>query len=736
MRRVLIRALLASTLACGPISMAIAADPQNPAVPGSASTPLPAVPPPATAQQPVPTYKLPPVIVTSTRTGIAPEDATTYVTVLTGQDIKQSPQLVLDDLLRQVTGFNTFRRSSSIVTAPADDPEAEGVTLRGVGPGGASRALVMLDGIPVNDAFGGWLYWDEIPLNSIDRIEVVEGGGSNLWGNEAEGGVINIISKPIPDNSGVETQASYGIRNTTQDAVTVNYNQGPIRGMLEGNFFNTDGWNIVQSNFRGPIDGTSSSINELFAGRVEFDPGSGLSSFLRGSYYNENLDLGTPFRNASVTRGFINGGAALDDRLGDLFHLSVYAHLSSYFQNFSTVNAARTMETPTQLQSVPSTDVGGFLTWTRTFFKYHQVAAGGDFRLIDGQSQDSFYNFTGTVIADQRVSSGRQNFFGAYIEDVFQPTDYFQVDASVRGDFFDSFDGQIQDTPAVGVPTNVTFPAHMRTATSPKLGIRYNPWKWLTLRAAIYEAFRVPTLAELYRQSSVEDLVLLPNPNLSPEFMEGGEIGFQFRKFKGITLSATGYWDILHDPISNVVTAANPITGNDSERTRVNLGRARIRGYELDAEYSLSSLLYNAAYLDPITITGSFLESEATLVSNPPDPTLVGRRLALVPWETINVGVRYSNPIFGDLTVQQQYWGKQYEDSDNHDIQGNYWITNLTLSKTFQEFTQARWLNGTTVFAKVQNMMNRTYVIDLGGGIPKVGTPLLIQFGLTAPIRF
>lgn len=716
--------------------MAIAADPQNPAVPGSAATPLPAVPPPATAQQPVPTYKLPPVIVTSTRTGIAPEDATTYVTVLTGQDIKQSPQLVLDDLLRQVTGFNTFRRSSSIVTAPADDPEAEGVTLRGVGPGGASRALVMLDGIPVNDAFGGWLYWDEIPLNSIDRIEVVEGGGSNLWGNEAEGGVINIISKPIPDNSGVETQASYGIRNTTQDAVTVNYNQGPIRGMLEGNFFNTDGWNIVQSNFRGPIDGRSSSINELFAGRVEFDPGSGLSSFLRGSYYNENLDLGTPFRNARVSRGFINGGAALDDRLGDLFHLSVYAHLSSYFQNFSTVNAARTIETPTQLQSVPSTDVGGFLTWTRTFFKYHQVAAGGDFRLIDGQSQDSFYNFTGAVIADQRVSSGRQNFFGAYIEDVFQPTDYFQVDASVRGDFFDSFDGQIQDTPAVGVPTNVTFPAHLRTATSPKLGIRYNPWKWLTLRAAIYEAFRVPTLAELYRQSSVEDLVLLPNPNLSPEFMEGGEIGFQFRKFKGITLSATGYWDILHDPISNVVTAANPITGNDSERTRVNLGRARIRGYELDAEYSLSSLLYNAAYLDPITITGSFLESEATLVSNPPDPTLVGRRLALVPWETINVGVRYSNPIFGDLTVQQQYWGKQYEDSDNHDIQGNYWITNLTLSKTFQEITQARWLNGTMVFAKVQNMMNRSYVIDLGGGIPKVGTPLLIQFGLTAPIRF
>jgi hypothetical protein len=124
-------------------------------------------------------------------------------------------------------------------------------------------------------------------------------------------------------------------------------------------------------------------------------------------------------------------------------------------------------------------------------------------------------------------------------------------------------------------------------------------------------------------------------------------------------------------------------------------------------------------------------------VSNPPDPTLAGRRLALVPWQTINIGVRYSHPIFGELTVQQQYWGKQYEDSDNHDIQGNYWITNLTLSKTFAEvYRGAQWLNGITAYVKIQNMMNRNYVIDLGGGIPKVGTPLLMQFGLSGPIRF
>ena len=666
---------------------------------------------------------------------MSPKNATNYVTELNAEQIAQSSQLVLDDMLRQVPGFNTFRRSSSIVTAPADDPEAQGVTLRGVGPGGASRALVLLDGIPVNDAFGGWIYWDEIPLNSIERVEVVEGGGSNLWGNSAEGGVINIISKR-PENNQVIAQASYGIRNTTQDALTTTYVQGPFRVSLEGDFFNTDGWNIVKSGFNGPIDQDASSIHELFGGRVDFDPGNGVSTFLRGSYYNEDRDLGTPFRSAGASRGFINAGGAMETAAGDLLHLSVYAHLSNYNQNFSIVNAQRTAETPSQLQTVPSTDVGGFLTWTRTFFRDHQVSVGSDFRVINGQSEDSFFDPSGTFIADNKVSSGNQNFFGLYVEDVFRPVDNFEADLSVREDVFNSFDGQIEDQPTGGPASTVTFPAHTRTATSPRFGARYNPWEWLTLRCGYYQAFRAPTLAELYRQSSVEDLVLLPNPNLSPEFLDGGEAGFQFRKWPGLTFGMTGYWNVLHNPISNVVTAANPITGDDSERSRVNLGRARIRGYQIDLEYALPSLFFRGpSSPDPLTFTASFLESEATLVDNPPDPTLVGRRLTLVPWQTISLGLQYANPIIGTLTVQEQYWGKQFEDSDSHDEQGAYWVTNLTLSKTFTQ-APTKWLNGTTVFGKVQNVFNRNYIVDLGGGIPKVGTPLLIQFGVSVPVSF
>jgi outer membrane receptor protein involved in Fe transport len=683
-------------------------------------------------------YTLPPVVVSATRTPITPDTSTSYLTVFTNDDIKQTPALVVDDALRWIPGFNTFRRSSSMVTAPADDPEAEGVTLRGVGPGGASRALVLLDGVPVTDAFGGWIYWDELPLAGIDRVEVVQGGGSDLWGSSAEGGVINIISKQPSNTNNLQTQASYGNRNTTQDNVSGDYLWGPVKISLEQDFFNTNGWNVIRSGSRGPADHSSSSLHTLSNGRIEYDPGNGITTFLRGDYYQEYRDLGTSFRSASATRGFIDGGGSYDDGLGDVFSTSIYSHLSTYHENFSTENDARTIETPSQTQRIPSTDVGGFLTWTRTFFQQHTIAAGGDFRLIDGTSYDNFYNTAGTVIDDHRKSSGKQQFYGLYVEDLFRPLEQLEIDVSVRGDVFTNYDGKIIDSPVGAPSTTQTFTNRVRTATSPRLGIRYDPWKWLNLHLGLYEAYRAPTLAELYRQSSVEDLVLLPNPRLNPEWLDGGEIGAVFKLIHGLTAGWTGYWDNLHDPINNVVTATNPVTGADAERTRENLGRARICGYQADLEYDFDWINWYqwSGYHPDLSVMANYLRSEATLTSSPPDTTLVGRRLALVPWDTLSVGLRYSDSMLGEFWFQEQYQGKQWEDSDNHDLQPSYWVTNMSWSRAIPHFGTVPTLDASTVYLKVQNVFNNQYIIDLGGDVPHIGTPLMIVGGFTVPLNF
>ena len=133
------------------------------------------------------------VTVTPTRSEQRLGDIPASVNVVAREDIKLAPAMVVDEVLQRIPTFSLFRRSSSL----SANPTSQGVSLRGIGPSGVSRTLVLLDGIPYNDAFGGWVYWTGIPLESADRIEVVDTASSSLYGTYAMGGVINIV-RPSP----------------------------------------------------------------------------------------------------------------------------------------------------------------------------------------------------------------------------------------------------------------------------------------------------------------------------------------------------------------------------------------------------------------------------------------------------------------------------------------------------------------------------------------------------------
>src|SRR3989475_4130970 len=203
---------------------------------------------PAAAQPPDDPTHLEPVVVTVTRIEQKAGEAPASVTVLTRDDIRLSPSQTLDDLLRQVPGFSLFRRSSSLVTHPT----TQGLSLRGIGPSGTSRALVLVDGVPVNDAFGGWVYWDRIPLQSIEQIEVVRGGGSSVWGNYALGGVVHVLTRR-PTERAVLFDASYGTNETMNFDLLLQDVEGPFRISLEGNYFSTGGSDVVKKSRRGPV---------------------------------------------------------------------------------------------------------------------------------------------------------------------------------------------------------------------------------------------------------------------------------------------------------------------------------------------------------------------------------------------------------------------------------------------------------------------------------------------------
>ena len=149
------------------------------------------------------------VTVTASRMEQRLRDVPASVTVLRQEDIRRSPAVVADDVLRQIPTFSLFRRTSSL----ASHPTAQGVSLRGIGPSGVSRTLVLLDGVPFNDPFGGWVYWTRVPLDAADRIEVVDRSSSSLYGNYAMGGVINIMTAAAMRRT-VEVKAQYGNRNS------------------------------------------------------------------------------------------------------------------------------------------------------------------------------------------------------------------------------------------------------------------------------------------------------------------------------------------------------------------------------------------------------------------------------------------------------------------------------------------------------------------------------------------
>jgi outer membrane cobalamin receptor len=287
--------------------------------------------PPAVAQSPDDPAQLEPVVVTVTRMEQKADEAPASVTILTRDDIEHSASQTVDDLLRQVPGFSLFRRSSSLVTHPT----TQGLSLRGIGPSGTSRALVLVDGVPANDPFGGWIYWGRIPMLGIQQIEVVRGGGSSAWGNYALGGVVQILTRR-PTERALYFDASYGTRETMNFDLLLHDVEGPFRIALEGNYFSTGGYDVVKASRRGSIDIEADSNHSTFNGRVELVATPEASFFVAGSYFYEARNNGTPLQiNHTGT-----GSGAVGGRLGTLdegeWRFAVFADTQEFRSTFST----------------------------------------------------------------------------------------------------------------------------------------------------------------------------------------------------------------------------------------------------------------------------------------------------------------------------------------------------------------------------------------------------------------
>src|SRR5690349_1090148 len=167
---------------------------------------------PAAAQEKRPQEKVEPVKTSITVTGQIATETPANISVLDRDVLHGTAGTELDDRLRMVPGFSLFRRTSSLVAHPT----TQGVSLRGLGSSGASRSLVLWDGVPINDPFGGWIYWTRLSPEELDRVEIVRGASTSIFGDRAMAGSIALISRPA-EKRRVEAGFEAGNLNT-QDA--------------------------------------------------------------------------------------------------------------------------------------------------------------------------------------------------------------------------------------------------------------------------------------------------------------------------------------------------------------------------------------------------------------------------------------------------------------------------------------------------------------------------------------
>lgn len=665
------------------------------------------------------------VTVTAARTEQRTSDVAASVNVLGRETLRRSPAVVADDVLRQIPTFSLFRRTSSLVAHPT----AQGVSLRGVGPSGVSRTLVLLDGAPFNDPFGGWVYWTRVPLGSLDRIEVVDGSSSSVYGNYAMGGVINIVTIP-PARRTLEVSSQYGNRSTPKVDLAASDRWGKLRASLDGSIFSTDGYPIVAAAERGLVD-TNASVNfSNVTVKLQYDLSDRLHAFARGGYFREERDNGkvstidgTAEANDTTWKS-ASGGMRV--RLPDDSDLQVA--LFSDFTRFRSNFLAVPMTTPprsigrmTLNQRVPSTGVGGMAQWSRALGAHQFFTAGVDWRWVDGDSrEDGLDALTGTQITLERISGGTQRSVGVFVQDLITPTPRLMLTLAARIDGWRNYNAHNLETSVPsGVPTvnhRPTLPDRKDSVISPRMAALYHVSDWLTVWGDLGWGFRAPTLNELYRQFRVGTVTTLANNQLGPERLLGGDVGIRIAPASNVVWRTTWFDNRVEDPVSNVTLT---IAGPNVTQQRQNLGRTRIWGVQTDVEYRLGPF---------VRISGGYLYDRARVTEFAANPALVRKYLPQVPKHRGSMQIAYSNPKHLYVTVGLQAVGRQFDDDLNSRVVPGraepglpkYALVDVSASRAIGRNVE--------LFAGVQNLFDRQYFV---GTLPTTtGTPRLVNGGI------
>ena len=625
------------------------------------------------------------VEVTAARSPLALDASASSVRMMTGEQLREAPGFTLDDRLRQVAGFQLFRRTSSWVA----NPTTEGTTLRGLGSTAASRTLVLSDQVPLNDAYGGWIHWSEIPALATRDVELMRGGASDLYGSSAIGGVIDVVPV-VPKSFGYGLNLAGASEDTSIVDGLLTAGTHGWSGLAASSLFRTDGYILTAPELRGPVDVASNVHSE--SGRVELRHVVGADDdvFVRGNVLNEARNNGTPLQTNGARIWRYVAGGDWSDGDADKYLVRVYGTDQSYRQSFSSINATRTSEKLTAFHVDPSQQVGGAVQWARGYRQW-TVVAGGD--VLDNRGTD-------LEELSQVSLSARQRGEGVYGEVLWQPGSW-SIAFSSRFDHFASFDARQSG----GTPP--PLPNISENVFNPRLGVVKKINGTLSLTGSGFRAFRGPTMNELYRQGQVGQQITLANPGLRAERATGFEFGALASAGRFGSMRGSYFWTQVNRPVAAVTLSSTPTS---TLLMRENLGQLTSKGLTAEWEFRPAGF---------ISVIGGYQLAFSTVTKFQADPTLVGKWTPQVPRNMATLQLRFSRERVGVLSVDLRTSGHQFDDSANQFRLAGYGQVDLYGEHSFGE----RW----RIYLQVQNLLNqpveagRTPLLTLGAPVTVTG---------------
>ena len=538
----------------------------------------------------------------------------TAVTVLRKEALDASPAATVDDALRSIPGFSLFRRSSSRVA----NPTTQGATLRGLAASGSSRALVLADGVPLNDPVGGWVNWNRVPVAALQEVWVARGAAGDLHGADAVGGVIDLVSAA---SSQTRVLVDGG------DDGTARVSAMSARDWGEGGFFasaeaaKTDGFVIVAPESRGSID-TRAGSRYTSAHAGARGSRSGHFWLVRGSHFRESRKNGTPFQRNS-TRVTVASG-----EVGASWRLRPYVQVQDYEQTFSAVLAGRVSERATSEQQIGATAFGATLDVP--------PLAGLD---IGFSAKRASADLTETTFATN----------GTRLTPATIEPRQFSLSASAQRRWW----GRHLDAGA-----GARIELWQSTLDEANRHVFFNPRLWTTAKAGAFKVnlslqsgFRGPTINELYRPFRVGNTVTDANAMLKPEAVHGVEAGLS-RSHGRTSIRLLGFFSRVDDAIVNVTLSSS---GGTILRQRQNAARIHARGFELETETRVGPMFSELLVL---TTSTSFTKSD--FATGP----LEGLRVPQVPQWHHAIGGR---GVIGRAkwSAEWRYIDEQFDDDRN-----------------------------------------------------------------------